>query len=100
MYLKISLQVLFIAVMGQSAISPVSQVRTVVGDEGWFLAYDIMRVVILVAALTTLAMTFRFDIVFGIVSCALYLSYLGFIRRRIARMDQKRILNSVAAVKP
>ena len=91
---------LFIAVMGQSAISPVSQVRTVVGDEGWFLAYDIMRVVILVAALTTLAMTFRFDIVFGIVSCALYLSYLGFIRRRIARMDQKRILNSVAAVEP
>ena len=87
---------LFFAVLGQSAISPVSQVRTVVGDEGWFLAYDIMRVVVLVGTLFTLPIVFGFDVVFGVVSCALYVSYLGFIQLRIRKMHGNRTSPPIA----
>lgn len=76
---------LALAVLGQCAINPVSQVRIPLSDERAFLWFDATRLIGLWSGLFILSALVPFELAFGLTALALYASYILFIDRRIAR---------------
>lgn len=78
---------LYITSLSQSLINPISQVRSVLEDEKNFLFFDTFRMLILFLTLYLLPSYLGFEIVFGTISCSLYLAYGLFISKRVNEFE-------------
>lgn len=76
---------LFVAVLGQCAINPISQVRIPLRDERAFLYFDGARLGFFALGLYLLSEWVPYATAFSISALTLYLSYIFFIRIRISR---------------
>lgn len=76
---------LFVASLFQSVVNPISRVRTALDDEGIFLAFDIVRLVILCVGLFGLSMLIPFEQAFGFTAVLTYALMIWLVFYRVRR---------------